>query len=80
MESERRKALGRGLETLLPAARAATAVAPAVIAGEELREIAVEDIDRNQYQTRGRIKEEALSESASVQQHSSSADSTAAEE
>jgi len=64
MENDRRRALGRGLETLLPAARAATAAAPIAVAGEDLREIPVEDIDRNQYQTRGRIKEESLNELA----------------
>jgi len=62
MDNDRRRALGRGLETLLPAARAATATVAA--AGDDLREIPVEDIDRNQYQTRGRIKEESLNELA----------------
>jgi ParB family transcriptional regulator, chromosome partitioning protein len=64
MDNDRRRALGRGLETLLPAARATTAAVPVVVAGEDLREIPVEDIDRNQYQTRGRIKEESLNELA----------------
>jgi ParB family transcriptional regulator, chromosome partitioning protein len=64
MDNDRRRALGRGLETLLPAARAATAAGPAAAAGDDLREILVEDIDRNQYQTRGRIKEESLNELA----------------
>lgn len=64
MDNDKRRALGRGLETLLPAARAATVAAPVVVAGEDLREIPLEDIDRNQYQTRGRIKEESLNELA----------------
>jgi ParB family chromosome partitioning protein len=53
---DKRKALGRGLETLLPTAR------PASTAGEGAREIPLELIDRNPYQTRGRIQEQALEE------------------
>ncbi|HYX71082.1 MAG TPA: ParB/RepB/Spo0J family partition protein [Terriglobales bacterium] len=54
--TDKRKALGRGLETLLPTAR------PASTAGEGAREIPLELIDRNPYQTRGRIQESALEE------------------
>jgi ParB family chromosome partitioning protein len=52
--SDKRKALGRGLETLLPAARAVpapvTVMRPA--GSEEVREIPLEHIDVNQYQSR----------------------------
>ncbi|HZR27544.1 MAG TPA: ParB/RepB/Spo0J family partition protein [Terriglobales bacterium] len=62
MNLQKRKALGRGLETLLPAARG-TAAAPAP-AADAVREIPVEHIDRNRYQTRGRVDETALNELA----------------
>jgi ParB family transcriptional regulator, chromosome partitioning protein len=62
MNLQKRKALGRGLETLLPAARG-TATAPAA-AADASREIRVEHIDRNRYQTRGHIDETALNELA----------------
>jgi ParB family chromosome partitioning protein len=67
MNLEKRKALGRGLETLLPASRpaatAAVATAP-VAAGEAVREIPLEEIERNPYQTRSKIEEAALAELA----------------
>jgi ParB family chromosome partitioning protein len=65
MSADKRKALGRGLDTLLPAARA-TAAAPttALQPGELVRDIAVEKIDRNPYQTRGHVDETALNELA----------------
>jgi len=62
MNLQKRKALGRGLETLLPAARG-TATAPAP-AADAIREIRIEHIDRNRYQTRGHIDETALNELA----------------
>ena len=67
---EKRKALGRGLATLLPAARgtqaaASTAAAlPQQPAGEVVRELPVELIDRNPYQTRSRFDDIALNELA----------------
>ena len=66
MNLEKRKALGRGLETLLPASRpAATAVATApAAAGDAVREIPLEEIERNPYQTRSKIEEAALAELA----------------
>jgi ParB family transcriptional regulator, chromosome partitioning protein len=69
MLNDKRRVLGRGLDSLLPAARA-VAAAPAVAVaemppeGEAVREIAVEEIDRNPYQTRSRFDEIALHELA----------------
>jgi ParB family chromosome partitioning protein len=61
--NDKRKALGRGLESLLPGR--ATAAAPARAASPaSTQEIAVELIDPNPYQTRSRIREEALAELA----------------
>ena len=64
----KRNVLGRGLETLLPASRTAVAGAPAAHAtamtGDLVKEISVEQIDRNPYQTRSRFAEEALNELA----------------
>lgn len=92
MSHEKRKALGRGLEALLPGRGSAAATppptgfattTPAVAAGtmmpmaseaseavpgEAVREIPVEEIDRNPYQTRTRMDEAALVElAASIQ-------------
>ncbi len=63
MSNDKRKALGRGLDTLLPSTRPA-ATTPAVPQGETVREIPVELIDRNPYQTRARFDEVALAELA----------------
>ncbi|MGH9565322.1 MAG: ParB/RepB/Spo0J family partition protein [Candidatus Angelobacter sp.] len=64
MNNDKRKALGRGLESLLPsrAPVAATSIAPLPHGGTQ--EIAVDLIDTNPYQTRGRVREEALNELA----------------
>jgi ParB family chromosome partitioning protein len=60
--TDKRKALGRGLDSLLPG-RTSVAVKPALaVSGSQ--EIALELIDPNPYQTRGRINEEALKELA----------------
>ena len=90
MSHEKRKALGRGLDALLPgresavatatpplapsAAAHAAAVHPEAMAravepgGEAVREIPVEEIDRNPYQTRTHLDEAALAElAASIQ-------------
>ncbi len=68
MTTEKRKVLGRGLETLLPAASrwvAAAATSPSTpAAGEMVRELPVGQIDRNPYQTRLRLDEAALTELA----------------
>lgn len=63
MSNDKRKVLGRGLDTLLPSNRPAAAPAPAPPPhGEMVREIAIELIDRNPYQTRTRFDEIALAE------------------
>ena len=66
MNLQKRKALGRGLETLLPAARGATTAAAMAPAHSDaaIREIRVEHIDRNRFQTRGHLDEIALNELA----------------
>ena len=84
MTQDKRRALGRGLETLLPSSpqsavsgqqsmaaavmttQPATAVAAAAIktADGELREISLEEVERNPYQTRRQLKEETLNELA----------------
>lgn len=64
---DKRKALGRGLDTLLPAARgiqAAIPTAPQPPAADSVRDIPVELIDRNPYQTRTHFDETALNELA----------------
>jgi ParB family chromosome partitioning protein len=61
---DKRKALGRGLETLLPAARSMASAQPAPAPGEVVRQLAVELIDRNPYQSRLRLDEAALTELA----------------
>ena len=62
--NEKRKVLGRGLDTLIPAARAATGAQAAPAPGEMVRQLPVEQIDRNPYQTRSRFDETALAELA----------------
>ncbi len=68
MNTDKRKVLGRGLDSLLPAARATATVAPAPApaqpVGDVVRELPIEQIDRNPYQTRTRWNEEALQELA----------------
>ena len=88
MTQDKRRALGRGLETLLPASQvvggrdvgsregsgqgapvaAAAATAPMAVAVKtadgELRELTLEEIERNPYQTRRQLKEETLNELA----------------
>ncbi len=60
---EKRKVLGRGLETLLPSRQGATP-APVVHQGEAIHQLSVELIDRNPYQTRSHVDEAALTELA----------------
>ena len=70
---DKRKALGRGLESLLPAARGIQPAVPGSSisghvphqpAGELVRDLDVELIDRNPYQTRTHFDEIALNELA----------------
>jgi len=63
MVHDKRKALGRGLDSLLPG-RAATVVARSVPGGGSAQEVSLDLIDPNPYQTRRRIKEESLNELA----------------
>jgi ParB family chromosome partitioning protein len=61
----KKKALGRGLDALLPSSRsAAIAAAPAPQTNDGSREIGISEIDRNPYQTRLRVDEAALNELA----------------
>jgi ParB family transcriptional regulator, chromosome partitioning protein len=64
-ESVKRRALGKGLESLLPriAGVAEDSPAKSVVEGVP-REISLEAIDRNPYQTRTRFEESALAELA----------------
>jgi ParB family chromosome partitioning protein len=65
MMNDKRKALGRGLDSLLPSRPAATPIAmPATQAVGGSQEIAIDQIDANPYQTRGRINQAALEELA----------------
>jgi ParB family chromosome partitioning protein len=63
---DKRRALGKGLDSLLPAARAVAAVATVASAasGESVREVPVELIEPNPYQTRRSLDERALEELA----------------
>ena len=66
---DKRKALGRGLDALLPAARGVQSAVPGAPSpqqypGDSVREIPVELIDRNPYQTRTHFDEIALNELA----------------
>lgn len=60
--NDKRKALGRGLESLLPG-RSGPTVVPGVQRGGG-RDIPVDMIDANPYQTRSHVREEALKELA----------------
>jgi ParB family transcriptional regulator, chromosome partitioning protein len=60
---EKRKVLGRGLETLLPSRQGATPAA-AAHQGEAIHQLSLELIDRNPYQTRSHVDEAALQELA----------------
>jgi len=61
IDQNKRRALGKGLETLLPGTRNSEAVPDA---GGKPREIHVELIDRNPYQTRTRFDDEQLEDLA----------------
>src|SRR5437588_12025208 len=63
MMNDKRKGLGRGLDSLLPAGRPAPApIAMPAPAPSGAQEIAIELIDPNPYQTRRQINEAALAE------------------
>jgi ParB family transcriptional regulator, chromosome partitioning protein len=65
-ETPKRRALGKGLESLLPRVQAVAEAAPPAPAeqGGKAREIPVGEIDRSPYQTRTRFDEVALAELA----------------
>ncbi len=63
-ELPRRKALGKGLESLLPSVRASVDATPQKTVEGSPREIALTEIDRNPYQTRSRFDEAQLAELA----------------
>lgn len=62
--NDKRKALGRGLDALLPSAKPAQPPAAAVPASSSgsTREIPLDAIDRNPFQTRGKVDESALAD------------------
>src|SRR5271166_337915 len=60
----KRRALGKGLDSLLPRAAAVSAPAPAENEGGKPLEVSIEKIDRNPFQTRSQINEEQLGELA----------------
>jgi len=65
MINDKRKALGRGLDSLLPAKPAAAPIAmPASHTGSSTQEVLIDSIDANPYQTRRRINEAAMEELA----------------
>lgn len=65
MINDKRKALGRGLDSLLPGRPATTPIAmPAMHGGGNPQEVLIDSIDANPYQTRRRINEAALEELA----------------
>ncbi|MGA7522477.1 MAG: ParB/RepB/Spo0J family partition protein [Acidobacteriaceae bacterium] len=64
-EAPKRRALGKGLESLLPRVQAVAEAAPAPVEqGGKAREIPVGEIDRSPYQTRTRFDEVQLAELA----------------
>ncbi len=60
----KRRALGKGLDSLLPRAHAPAAAAPPEPEGGRPREIPLDQIDPNPFQTRSHIDEEQLAELA----------------
>src|SRR5450759_3312895 len=63
---DKRKVLGRGLDTLLPSRQAPAAAPPSPVVhqGEAIHQLAIELIDRNPYQTRSHADESVLRELA----------------
>jgi ParB family transcriptional regulator, chromosome partitioning protein len=65
MINDKRKALGRGLDSLLPAKPATAPITmPATHTGGGTQEVLIDSIDANPYQTRRRINETAMEELA----------------
>src|SRR5262249_20087318 len=62
--NDKRRALGRGLDSLLPSRPSAAPAAVPVPAPTGTEELAVDGIDPNPYQTRRRISEQSLNELA----------------
>lgn len=62
MMNDKRKALGRGLDSLLPSRPTAPIAIPATHSVGGTQEVLVDSIDANPYQTRRRINETALEE------------------
>jgi ParB family transcriptional regulator, chromosome partitioning protein len=63
--NDKRKALGRGLDALLPSNRPIATPAPAPTTRDAgAQEVPLDLIDRNPFQTRGRVTEESLEELA----------------
>jgi ParB family chromosome partitioning protein len=60
----RRRALGKGLDSLLPRVQAAPAPSATETEGGKPREIPLDQIDRNPFQTRSHVNEEQLAELA----------------
>jgi ParB family chromosome partitioning protein len=60
----KRRALGKGLDSLLPRVQAAPAPSAAETEGGKPREIPLDQIDRNPFQTRSHVNEEQLAELA----------------
>jgi ParB family chromosome partitioning protein len=68
VQSGQRKALGRGLESLLPSTRPAETTISAALPPNAVRDLAISQIDPNPYQTRTNFEDQALSElAASIQ-------------
>lgn len=63
-QSGPRKALGRGLESLLPSARPAQTTASPALQTNAVRELPISEIDPNPYQTRTNFDDQALNELA----------------
>jgi len=63
-QNDKRKALGRGLDALLPSTKPASAPAANPVYAGATQELDLTLIDRNPYQTRGRVDEAALNELA----------------
>jgi ParB family chromosome partitioning protein len=64
MMNDKRKALGRGLDSLLPSRPVVMPIAPPAQPAGNPQEVPIENIDANPYQTRRRINEQALDELA----------------
>ena len=60
----KRRALGKGLDSLLPRVQTSAAQSPVESEGGKPREIPLEQIDRNPFQTRSHIDDEQLAELA----------------